>query len=99
MENLKEKFYNWLGMKVFNASETFKNTIYGMYYADTLVPKLNIIKELKNEILNLKTELNALKLKDLVKFETPVEQETNSAQDQKPKKKRKYTKRKKEVKE
>ena len=99
MENLKEKIYNWIGMKAFNASETFKNTVFGIYYRDALMPKLNTIKDLKNEIINLKLELNSLKIKDLVKFEDPVEQEINSTQDQKPKKKRKYTKRKKEVKE
>lgn len=96
MKELKEKFYNWLGMKLYNGSDMFKNTIYGIYYQCVQVPNQNKIHELMEEVIKLRSEVNKYKFNELVQFkdeQLPVEQTAEVKR-----KRRKYTKHK-EVKE
>ena len=55
-----KNFMNWLGQKLYNNNEEFRNSVYGLYYHEKLLPVLreNIdlklkIKELENSIKNL----------------------------------------------
>ena len=89
-EKMKDNFYNWLGMKLYNKSEQFRNIIFGIYYADTQIPHLEKINSLVNENILLKNKLNA--------FMNPEPTQVDEIVDVPKKKKRKYTKRKKEVK-
>jgi hypothetical protein len=96
MCNTKEKFYNWLGMKLYNGSELFKNVVYGIYYEDVQLPNVKKISDLVEENMLLKQKLNAAQ----TPTEESIVEEVAAAVAEKPtKKRRKYTKRKKEVKE
>lgn len=87
---MKETFLNWLGMKIYDNSDTFKNIIYGIYYRDVQLPNTEKIKELEGEVVDLKTKINALE--GLQNFHNTQEEVVES---NKQKKKRKYTKNKK----
>ena len=76
---MRNKFLSWLGMRVYNNSEKFRNIIYGIYYMDVLVPQLNKVGALIDENILLKTKLSAVN--------------NIQTQEQPNKKKRKYTKR------
>ena len=76
---MRNKFLSWLGMRVYNNSEKFRNIIYGIYYMDVLVPQLNKVGALIDENILLKTKLSAVN--------------NIQTQEQPNKKKRQYTKR------
>lgn len=75
---MRDKFLSWLGMRVYNNSEKFRNIIYGIYYMDVLSPQLNKVGALTDENIILKTKLSAVN--------------NIQTQEQPNKKKRKYTK-------
>ena len=76
---MRDKFLSWLGMRVYNNSENFRNIIYGIYYMDVLAPQLNKVGALTDENILLKTKLSTVN--------------NIQTQEQPNKKKRKYTKR------
>ena len=65
------KFFDWIGIKIYNNSDSFKDIIYGIYYRTTLQPELQKVENLTNENILLKTRLAALeKLQEKI-VETP----------------------------
>jgi len=51
------EIFNWIGMKIYDKSESFRNTIFGIYYKEVLSSHIEKELQLTNENILLKNKL------------------------------------------